>query len=110
MQWPVAVSTTNTEFIAATEGAKGLLWLKCLLGELGGNSSVVPTLHEDNASAVKLGKNPVSHKQLKHVEVRYYFLHVLPGWSYRGGTHRQSNTVSRFVDKTAGSSAVRDPT
>ena len=47
LQWSVAVSTTNTEIIAASVGAKGLLWLKCLLGELGGNSSVVPTLHDD---------------------------------------------------------------
>jgi hypothetical protein len=100
------MSTTEAEFIVASEGAKGLLWVKCLLGELSGNSSVVPTLHDDNASAVKLAKNPESHKQLKHGEVQYYFVHMLPGWSHRGGTHQQSNTVSRFVDKTAGSSAV----
>ena len=71
LQWLVAVSRTEAEFIAASEGAKELLWLKCLFGELGGNSSVVPTLHDDNASAVKLAKYPVSHKQSKHAEVRY---------------------------------------
>ena len=104
LQWSVAMSTTEAEFITATEGAKGLLQLKRLLGELGGNSSVVPTLHVDNASTVKLAKNPESHKQSKHVEVCYYFVHVLPGWSHRGGTYQQSN--NRFVDKIAGSSAV----
>jgi hypothetical protein len=39
---PTAMSR-EAEFIAASEEAKGLLWLKRLLGELGGNSSVVPT-------------------------------------------------------------------
>jgi hypothetical protein len=76
LQWSVASSTTEAEFIAASDGAKGLLWLKHLLRELGGNSSVVPTLHVDNASTVKLAKNPKSHKQSKHIEVRYYFVRV----------------------------------
>jgi hypothetical protein len=54
------IATTVTEFIATSEGAKKLLWLKHLLGELGGKSSVVPTLYVDNASMVKLAKNSVS--------------------------------------------------
>jgi hypothetical protein len=37
---------------------------------------VVPTLHVDNASTVKLAKNPESHKQSKHVEVCYYSVRV----------------------------------
>ena len=36
LQWSVALST-EAEFIAASKGAKELLWLKCLLGALGGN-------------------------------------------------------------------------
>jgi hypothetical protein len=60
LKWSVTLSTTEAEFIAASEGAKGLLWLKRLLGEPGGNSCVVPTLHDDNARAVKLAKNSVS--------------------------------------------------
>jgi hypothetical protein len=49
--------STEAEFIAASEVAKELLWLT---GELGGKGSEVPTLYVDNASAVKLAKNPVS--------------------------------------------------
>jgi hypothetical protein len=59
LQWLVTLST-KAEFIAASERAKELLWLKCLLGELGGKGSEVPMLHVDNANAVKLAKNPVS--------------------------------------------------
>jgi hypothetical protein len=71
----VALSAAKAESIAASEGNKGLLWLKCLLGELGGKCCEVPTLYVDNASAVKLAKNPEFRKQLKHVEVWYYFVH-----------------------------------
>jgi len=70
----VALSATEAKFIAASEGAKELLWLKCLLGELGGKCSEVPTLYVDNASTVKLAKNPEFHKQSKHIEVLYYFV------------------------------------
>ena len=31
LQWSVALSTTEAAFIAASEGAKGLLWLKVCL-------------------------------------------------------------------------------
>ena len=64
----------EAEFIAASEGAIKLLWLKRLLGELGGKVSEVPTLYVDNASVVKLAKNPEFHKWSKHGEVRYYFV------------------------------------
>jgi hypothetical protein len=74
LQRSVALSATEAEFIAASEGAKELLWLKCLLGELGGKCSEVPTLYVDNSSAVKRAKNPEFHKQSKHVEVQYYFV------------------------------------
>jgi hypothetical protein len=52
--------STEAEFIAASEGAKELLQLKSLLGELGGIGSEVPVLYVDNASAVILAKNPAS--------------------------------------------------
>lgn len=54
------IATTVAEFITASEGAKMPLWLKRLLGELGGKCSVVPALYVDNASVVKLAKNSVS--------------------------------------------------
>ena len=74
LQRSVALSTTEAEFIAPSEGAKKLLWLKCLLGELSGKCSEVPTLYVENTSTVKLMKNPEFHKQWKHIEVWYYFV------------------------------------
>jgi hypothetical protein len=68
------LSRTEAEFIADSEGAKELLWLKRLLGELGGKAIEVPTLYVDNASTVKLAKSPEFHKRSKHVEVPYFFV------------------------------------
>jgi len=45
LQQSVAPSTTEAELIAATEEAKELVWLKCLLGELGENFSELSTLY-----------------------------------------------------------------
>ena len=56
LQQSVAPSTMEAEFIADSEEAKELLWLKCLLGELGENFSELSTLYVDNARAVKLMK------------------------------------------------------
>ncbi|CAL1687619.1 unnamed protein product [Lasius platythorax] len=72
-QRSVALSTTEAEFIAANEGTKEVIWLKRLLQEITVLNEV-PTLMIDNASAIKLVKNPEFHKRSKHVEVRYYFV------------------------------------
>jgi hypothetical protein len=33
-----------------------------------------PVLYIDNASAIKLTKNPVYHKRSKHIEVRHFYV------------------------------------
>lgn len=74
LQKSVALSTTEAEFVAASEGAKELIWLTRLLNEIGVDCTQKPTLHVDNASAVKLTKNPEFHKRSKHIEIRYFFV------------------------------------
>jgi hypothetical protein len=74
LQRSVALSVIEVEFTAASEGAKELLWLKHLLGELGGKGSEVPTLFVDNARAVKMAKNAAFNKRSKHVKAQHYFV------------------------------------
>ena len=69
----VSLSTTEAEFVAASEGTKDLLWLSRLLGEIA-NEGDIPVLHVDNMSAIQLVKNPVFHKRSKHIDVKYYFV------------------------------------
>jgi len=72
-QKSVALSTTEAEFIAASEAAKEIVWLSRLFSEISVLTSI-PVLKIDNMSAVKLVKNPAFHKRSKHIEVRYYFV------------------------------------
>ena len=56
LQATVALSTTEVEYMAATEAAKEALWLKGLIKELGILQGGVPLLC-DSQSAISLAKN-----------------------------------------------------
>jgi hypothetical protein len=71
-QHSVALSTTEAEYVAASEAVKTAVWLKQLLGELG--HQLVPKILIDNQSAIKLIQNPQFHKRTKHIDVRYNFV------------------------------------
>ena len=69
----IAVSTTEAEYVAASEATKELIWLKRLLSELMVLNKL-PVLYVDNAGAVKLCHNPEFHKRTKHIDVRHHFV------------------------------------
>jgi hypothetical protein len=69
-------STTEAEYIAASEAAKEGVWIKKFVTELG----VVPSasgpleLYCDNNGAITQAKQPRSHQKPKHVLQRYYLI------------------------------------
>ena len=69
-------STMDVEYIAASEAAKEVVWLKNFLMDL----EVVPTaqstitLYCDNSGAVANTKEPRSHKRGKHIERKYHLI------------------------------------
>ena len=69
----VALSTTETEYIAVTEAIKEALWLKGIISELLG-IDVKVRLMCDSQSAIHLAKNPSHHERTKHIDVRYHFI------------------------------------
>lgn len=69
----VALSSTESEYIAGSEAVKELLWLQRMLIDLDVTIKK-PGLHLDNQGAMKLTKNPEFHKRTKHIEVRYHFI------------------------------------
>ena len=73
LQKCVALSTTETEFIAATEASKELLWLKKFVNELGFVQDEY-VLFCDNQSAIHLSKNASFHCSSKHIDVRYHWI------------------------------------
>lgn len=72
-QKSVVLSTTEAEYVAASECAKEIIWLNRLLNDITAVNDT-PTLFVDNASAIKLAKNPEFHKRSKHIDVRYHFI------------------------------------
>ena len=61
-QQSVSLSTTESEFIAASEAAKKLIWLKRLIEEIV-KLKENPVLMVDNVGALKFAKNPEFHKR-----------------------------------------------
>ncbi|KAL7128501.1 hypothetical protein ABFS83_13G000400 [Erythranthe nasuta] len=69
----VSISTTEAEYIAATEAVKESLWLKGLLSEIG-FLKVKVVIFSDSQSGIQLCKNPVFHDRTKHIEIKYHFI------------------------------------
>ena len=70
----VALSTTEAEYIAASQATKEAIWLRRLLFDLGFDSDGPTELSVDNQGAIKLTKNDEFHKRTKHIDVRYHFV------------------------------------
>ena len=72
----VADSTTEAEYVAASEAAKEAVWLKKFIMDL----QVIPsagrpiTLNCDNSGAVAQSKEPRYHKKQKHIERKYHLI------------------------------------
>ena len=72
----VADSTTEAEYIAASEAAKEVVWMKKFIFELG----VVPSIEEsvpllcDNNGAIAQAKEPRSHQKSKHILRKYHLI------------------------------------
>ena len=94
-----ADSTTEAEYIAASDAAKEAVWIRKFVSELG----VVPSIESavplfcDNNGAIALAKEPRSHQKSKHIERRYHVIRELVG---KGDV---------LVQKVASADNVADP-
>lgn len=71
----MALSTTESEYVAAAQSIKEMVWLRQLLMDFGVDvDHNIPILCMDNQSAIKLVKNPEYHKRSKHIDVKYHFI------------------------------------
>ena len=76
LQGRVSLSTTEAEYVAISEAAKEMIWLKNLLKELGKGQDESP-LFSDSQSAICLDKNLILHSRCKHIELKYHFIRNL---------------------------------
>ncbi|KAK8694437.1 hypothetical protein V6N13_071989 [Hibiscus sabdariffa] len=72
----VADSTTEAEYIAASETAKEAVWIKKFISELGVVPSIsdVVGLYCDNNGAITQAKEPRSHQRSKHILICFHLI------------------------------------
>ncbi|RVW62859.1 Retrovirus-related Pol polyprotein from transposon TNT 1-94 [Vitis vinifera] len=76
LQKIVTLSTTEAEYVAATEAGKEMIWLHGFLDELG-KKQEMGILHSDSQSAIFLAKNSAFHSKSKHIQTKYHFIRYL---------------------------------
>ena len=75
-QETVADSTTEAEYIAASDAAKEAVWIEKFVAELGVVPSIADpiTLYCDNTGAIAQAKEPRSHQRSKHIQRRFHLI------------------------------------
>ncbi|KAJ8482436.1 hypothetical protein ONZ51_g5343 [Trametes cubensis] len=70
----VTTSSTEAEYIAASETARDLVWLRSVLSELGFAQSHPSPMCVDNTGAIDLSGDPSHHSRTKHIDIKYHLL------------------------------------
>jgi hypothetical protein len=70
----VSLSTTESEYVAATHGMKEGLWLKSLLSKIFGPFPNPLTLFSNNQAAIALTCDHQYHVRMKHIDVHYHWI------------------------------------
>jgi hypothetical protein len=74
-QRTVALSSTEAEYMAATQATKEAVWLCLLLDEIGYTQNKIPTtIMADNQSCIALAKNPTFHARTKHIDIQHHYI------------------------------------
>ncbi len=76
-QKSVALSSTEAEYMAASDASKEAIYLKRILMELNAWDGGPVVLHIDNQGAQKLEENPVYHRRSKHIDIRFHHIRDL---------------------------------
>ena len=67
-------STTEAKYVAATEAARKIVWLRKILEYLQEKQMHSTPLLIDNTFAIKLENNPKFHNQKKHINTKYHLI------------------------------------
>jgi hypothetical protein len=69
----VTLSSTEAEYVQATEASKEAIWLKSLLKDFSCTTGPIE-LFGDNRSAIALSTNTEFHARTKHINVKHHFI------------------------------------
>lgn len=70
----ISLSTTESEYIAATHAAKEALWLRSFIGQVFSPLDAATVLFSDNQSAIALTQDHQYHARSKHIDIWYHFI------------------------------------
>lgn len=69
-----AMSSTESEYIAASSAVQEALWLRNLLAELGFPQTSPTVFEADNQGAIANSKDPRQHRKMRHIELKYHMV------------------------------------
>ena len=90
----VSLSTTESEYVAATHATKEALWLISLIKQIFGHLDLPVTLFNDNQSAIALAKDQQYHARTKHIDIRFHFI------SFAGSSRKEKSNSFIVLLKT----------
>jgi len=70
----VALSSSESEYMALAMAAQEAVHLILLSSELGVSSDKPLLIWEDNTGAIAIAGNPISHERTKHIDLRHHFI------------------------------------
>jgi len=73
----VSLSTSEAEFVAASEAGQEAIYLRETLTDFGFSQTQAILLYEENFACVAMSKNPVRRKFSRHIDIRMYFVREL---------------------------------
>ena len=73
-QQTVALSSAESELMAATELVKELKWAKGLLIDMGFNVNQPMIMYCDNQAAIQIAAHDTHHDRVKHIAIRHFFI------------------------------------
>jgi hypothetical protein len=73
----IAQSTSEAEYIAASDAGKEAIWLRKLVSRLFGDKLEMMVVNCDNQCCIKLTENPVFHDSSKHIDMKYHYIRDL---------------------------------
>ena len=75
-QYIVALSSTESEYIALAHATKEGCWLRTFLSEIQNCQEESMGIDCNNQGAIALSKDNKFHQQMKHIDVRYHYIHA----------------------------------
>ena len=73
-QKSVALSLTESEYMALTDCAKQATWFRSLLKECGYPQTTPTQIYGDNMGSLFLAGHPAQERRTKHIDIRYHYI------------------------------------